>query len=98
MTPEALVLQSSPIVTVGYIMQILFSLAIIIGLIFIVARFILPKMKITPSGRIIQILDRVYLEPQVAAYIIKVGEKAWLVITSNKQVAKIDEVGKEVLS
>lgn len=95
MTPEALTLQTSPIITVGYVMQIIISLAVIVALIYVIGRFVLPKLKITPSGKIIQVVDRAFLEPQVAAYILKVGKKSWLVVISNKQVAKIDEVETE---
>lgn len=92
MTHEALVFQSSPIITAGYVMQVFISLAIVVALIYLTARFVLPRMQVNASGRMIQILDRVFLEPQVSAYILKVGEKAWLVVTSSKQVQKIDEV------
>lgn len=97
MTPEALVFQSSPIITTGYVIQVLISLAIVVALIYLTARFVLPRMKVTAPGRLIQILDRVFLEPQVSAYILKVGKKAWLVVTSSKQVQKIDEVELENL-
>jgi flagellar biogenesis protein FliO len=95
MTPEALTLQTSPIITFGYVMQIIFSLAVIMAFIYVVGRFVLPKLKITPTGKIIQVVDRAFLEPQVSAWILKVGKKAWLVVISNKQVAKIDEVEVE---
>jgi flagellar biogenesis protein FliO len=95
MTPEALTLQTSPIITFGYVMQIIFSLAVIVAFIYVIGRFVLPKLKITPTGKIIQVVDRAFLEPQVSAWILKVGKKAWLVVISNKQVAKIDEVEVE---
>jgi len=95
MTPEALTLQTSPIITFGYVMQVIFSLAVIVAFIYVIGRFVLPKLKITPTGKIIQVVDRAFLEPQVSAWILKVGKKAWLVVISNKQVAKIDEVEVE---
>ncbi|MGB9613254.1 MAG: hypothetical protein ACPL4K_03650 [Candidatus Margulisiibacteriota bacterium] len=95
MTTETFALQTSPIITAGYLMQIILSLAVIVALIYVIGRFILPKLKITPVGKIIQVVDRAFLEPQVAAYILKVGKKAWLVVISNKQIAKIDEVEVE---
>jgi len=98
MTPEALVLQRSPIITLGYIMQVLISLAIVLAIIYVMARFLLPKLKINATGRMIQVLDRVMLEPQVSAYIIKVGKSAWLIATSNKQIAKIDKIEEESLT
>lgn len=98
MTPEALVLQSSPIITVGYVMQVLFSLAIVVALIYVIARYLLPKLKVTGSGKIIQVIDRVLIEPQVAAYILKVGKKSWLIVSSNKAVEKIAELGEEPLT
>ena len=97
MTPEALVLQRPPIITVGYIMQVLFSLAVVLALIYVIAKFLLPRMKLIAPGRLIQVLDRIYLEPQVSAYILKVGKSAWLIVTSSKQVAKIDKIEEESL-
>lgn len=96
MTPEALVLQSSPIVTVGYIMQVLISLGIVVAMIFVSAKYLLPRLKMSGSSRIIQVVDRIMLEPQVSAYILKVGKKAWLVVTGSKSVAKIDSVEEEL--
>ncbi len=97
MTTEALALQSSPIVTLGYVLQTIISLAIVVGLIYLIGRFVLPKMRVSGTGRLIQVLDRVSLEPQVAAYIIKVGKKSWLVASSNKNIEKIADLGEEPL-
>jgi flagellar biogenesis protein FliO len=97
MTPEALVLQSSPIITVGYFMQVLLSLAIVVALIYLIAKFVLPRMQIAAPGRVIQVVDRIMLEPQVSAYILKVGKSAWLVVASSKQVARIDKIEPESL-
>lgn len=95
MTPEALVLQSSPVISVGYIMQVILSLAIVLAIIYVSARFLLPKLKVTSPGRIIQVVDRTMLEPQVSAYILKVGKKSWLIAVSNKNIEKIAEVELE---
>jgi flagellar biogenesis protein FliO len=91
-SPEPLVLQHSPIITLGYVMQVLISLGIVLALIYLVAKYVLPKMKVNAPGRLIQVLDRVFIEPQVSACILKVGKKAWLVVTSSKQVEKISEI------
>jgi flagellar biogenesis protein FliO len=98
MSGEALVLQSSPLITVGYIMQVLISLAVVVGFIFIIAKFILPRFKIATPGRFIQVVDRIMLEPQISAYILKAGGKAWLVVASSKNVIKIDEIKDENLT
>ena len=75
MTPEALALQRAPIITIGYIMQVFISLLIVLAFIYLIAKFLLPRMKITASGKLIKVLDRVYLEPQVSAYILKIGKR-----------------------
>lgn len=90
MTGEAL-----PIVTTGYVMQVLISLAVVIGLIYVLARYFLPRLKVGAPGRIIQVVDRVMLEPQVSAYIIKIGKKAWLIVSGGKNVEKISEIELE---
>jgi flagellar biogenesis protein FliO len=93
MTQEALALQASPIITAGYVMQVMFSLAVVVALIVVIARYLMPRLNITTGGsKIVQIVDRVMLEPQVGAYVIKVKNKAWLVVASNKSVAPIGEV------
>lgn len=97
MTGEALVLQTTPIITFGYIMQVLISLLVVLAFIYLAAKFLLPKFQFTPSGRLIQVLDRLGLEPQVAAYILKAGKSAWLVVVSNKQVTRIDKIDEELL-
>ena len=98
MTPEALALQRAPIITIGYIMQVFISLLIVLAFIYLIAKFLLPRMKITATGKLIKVLDRVYLEPQVSAYILKIGKNAWLIVTSNKQVARIDKIEEESLT
>lgn len=97
MTSETLVLQHSPIITLGYVMQVLISLGIVLALIYLVAKYVLPRMKVNAPGRLIQVLDRIFLEPGVSAYVLKVGKSAWLVATSNKQVTKIDKLEEESL-
>lgn len=95
MTTETLVLQSSPIITAGYVMQVLLSLAIVVALIYIGAKYLLPRLKVEGGGKIIKIIDRAYLEPQVSACILKAGKKSWLLAVSNKHVTKIDQLEEE---
>ncbi|MFA5113716.1 MAG: hypothetical protein WC529_05420 [Candidatus Margulisiibacteriota bacterium] len=95
MTTEALVLSSSPIMTVGYLMQVILSLAIVLGLIFVIARYLLPRLKVAPGGKLIQVADRVMLEPQLTAYVLKVKGKSWLVVAGSKGVAAVGEVEAE---
>lgn len=92
MTPEALALQRTPIITFGYIMQVFISLLVVLAFIYLIAKYLLPRMKIAATGKLIKILDRVYLEPQVSAYVLQVGKSAWLIVTSSKQVTRIDKV------
>ncbi len=92
MTPEALVLEHTPIITFGYIVQVFVSLLVVLAFIYLIAKYLLPRMKIAATGKLIKILDRVYLEPQVSAYVLQVGKSAWLIVTSSKQVARIDKI------
>jgi len=92
MTTEALVLQTSPIITFGYVVQVIFSLLIVIVLIYLCAKFLLPKLKFGSNGRYLKIIDRVYLEPNVCAYILSIGKASWLVISSHKNIAKVDRI------
>jgi flagellar biogenesis protein FliO len=98
MTAEALAFQRTPIITFGYIMQVFISLLVVLAFIYLIAKYLLPRLKINATGKVIKVLDRVYLEPQVSAYILRVGKSAWLVVTSNKQVARIDKIDEELPS
>lgn len=77
---------------IGYIIQVTLSLSIIVALIFVTLKFLLPKLATSPKGRMIQVVDRVGLEPAVSAYVLKVGRQGFLVVSSAKNVAYIDKV------
>ncbi|MFC1637583.1 hypothetical protein ACFL1W_01040 [Candidatus Margulisiibacteriota bacterium] len=98
MTSEAFAFQRTPIITFGYIMQVFISLLVVLAFIYLIAKYLLPRLKITATGKLIKVLDRIYLEPQVSAYILRVGKSAWLVMTSHKQIARIDKIEEESLS
>lgn len=92
MTAEPIAFQTTPIITFGYIMQVLISLLVVIAFIYLAAKFLLPKFKISGTGKLIRILDRAYLEPQVSAYILKIEKSAWFVVISNKNISRIDRI------
>ncbi len=89
---ESSVGQVSPIISFGYIMQLLFSLLVVFGFIYVTAKYLLPKIKTSTKGYYLSVIDKVVLEPQVSSYIIKAGKSSWLVIVSNKHIAKIDKL------
>jgi flagellar biogenesis protein FliO len=91
-SPEVLAASRTPLVSAGYIMQLIISLAIVVGLIYFFARYLLPKLQLPSSGNLIQIKEKIGLEPQVSAYIISVREKSYLVVVSNKGVTLIDKL------
>jgi len=83
---------SSPVITFGYIIQLIFSLAIVIGFIYVASRYILPKFTPSTKGKYITVLDRVVLEPQVVSYILRVNDKSWLVVVTNKSATVVDKL------
>jgi flagellar biogenesis protein FliO len=89
---EVLTVGRSPLVTVGYILQLIISLAIVIGLIYFVAKYILPKIQIPSTAKMIEVKDRIGLEPQVSAYIISVQGRSYLIAVSAKNVTLIDKL------
>jgi len=91
MTYEALVLQKTPIVTFGYVMQIIISLLIVIGLIYLSAKYLLPRLQVAPQGKLIHVTDRLGLEPQVTIYTVKVASQTYLIAVSNKNTALLDK-------
>jgi hypothetical protein len=92
---EALSLNQTPIISFGYVMQVIFSLLVVLGCIYVAARFLLPKLQVKSVGSIIRVEDRIGLEPQVTAYVISAKDKKWLVVVSNKNVAVVDQIEKE---
>jgi hypothetical protein len=91
-SPEVMNVGRSPLITVGYIFQLLISFGIVIGLIFFAAKYILPKVQLPSAGRSLEILDRLGLEPSVTTYVIAWNEKKYLVIVSNKSATLIDKL------
>jgi len=91
-TIEALTLQKTPIVTFGYIIQVVFSLAIVLGLIYLTSKYLLPRLQVNPKGKFLEVIDRVGLEPQVSAYVIKVKDQTYVLAVSSKNVELIDKL------
>jgi flagellar biogenesis protein FliO len=89
---EPLSFSQTPVVTFGYIMQVFFSLLIVLGLIYIASRYLLPKLQTQSRSSIIQIEDRVGVEPQVALYVVRAEGGRWLVAVSNKNITVIDKL------
>lgn len=91
MTYEAIVLQKSPILSFSYIMQVIISLVIVIGIIYLCAKYVFPKLQVSQKGKHIEVVDRVGLEPQVTTYTIKAGSYNYLIVVSSKNVALLDK-------
>lgn len=92
MTYEALALQKTPIVTFGYIIQVALSLAIVLALIYICAKYLLPRLKLTPKGTTLEVVDRMGLEPQVTLYRIKAADTEYLIGVGGKSVTLLDKI------
>ena len=90
-TAEALSLKSTPIITFGYIMQVILSLAIVLGLLYISSRYILPRFRIATGSKMIEIVERTGLEPGLSAYILKVKRKLYLIALSQKNAVLLDK-------
>jgi len=91
-SPETMPVGSSPLVTAGYIFQLLISLAVVIGLIYFSAKYLFPKLQMPSKGQMIQVLDRVGLEPQVSAYVLTSLGNTYIVLVSNKSATLIDKI------
>jgi len=92
-SPEvAAIAGKSSLITIGYIFQLILSLAIVIGLIFFAAKYLFPKIQLPSQGKLIEIVDRIGLEPQVSAYIITAYGRTYLIAVSNKGVTLVDKL------
>ena len=85
----------SPVISFGYIVQLIFSLLVVLGFIYVAAKYVFPKLKLSTKGAYINVIDRVVLEPQVTSYILKVGSSSYLIIVSSKSVTKIDKLEED---
>ncbi len=94
-SPEVITVARSPLVSVGYVFQLIISLSIVIGLIYFSAKYLLPKVQPSSGERIIEVIDRVGLEPQVTSYVISAKGRSYLIVVSNKGVALIDKLDNE---
>ena len=78
--------------TVGYVFQLILSLAIVIGLIYFSAKYLFPRLQLPSQGKLIQVVDRIGLEPQVSAYIISAYDRSYLIVVGQKSVTLIDKL------
>lgn len=90
--PGAMSGPATSVISFGYIIQLVFSLLVVLGLIYVAAKYILPKISPSTKGKILEVTDKVILEPQVTSYILKAGKSSWLIVVSNKSIAKIDKL------
>ncbi len=92
-TSEAILADRSPIISFGYLMQVFFSLLIVAAFLYLTSKYVLPKLQVAASkGRMIDVVDRIGLEPQVTAYILRVNKRSWLVVSSSKNVQVVSEL------
>jgi len=82
---------SSAAVSIGYVVQLFFSLVVVLGFLYLTAKYLLPKIKTSNKSEHIAIADRLVVEPQVTLYIVKAAKKSWLISVSNKAVTVIDK-------
>jgi len=67
------------------------------GLIYLTAKYILPKIQPASKSKYIELFDKIVVEPQVTLYIVKCFGKSWLISVSNKQVSLIDKIEEDLL-
>jgi flagellar biogenesis protein FliO len=92
-TSEAILADRTPLISIGYLMQVFFSLLIVAAFLYLTAKYILPKLQVSASkGRMIDVIDRIGLEPQVTAYILRVTKRSWLIVSSSKNVQVVSEL------
>lgn len=82
---------SSAAVSIGYVIQLLFSLLVVMGFIYLAGKYLLPKIKTSSKSEHITLFDRLVVEPQVTLYIVKSANRSWLISVNNKAVTVIDK-------
>lgn len=77
-------------------LQVFFSLLLVLFLIYVSARYLLPRLSpLASNKRYVQIIEKVPLESQVTLYLVKVGSQTWLIGVGHKQVQLISSVSLE---
>jgi flagellar biogenesis protein FliO len=82
----------SPVISVGYIVQLIFSLAVVVGFLYVTAKYLLPKMQTGTKSKQIEITDKLVIEPQVSSYVIKAGGNSYFIIVNSKTTTLIDKL------
>ena len=89
-TAETIAFQKTPLVTFGYIMQVLISLSIVLGLLWVSSKYLLPRLNFTPKGRMIEVIDRIAIEPGLSAYVLKAKNKNYFIVSGQKGTVLLD--------
>jgi flagellar biogenesis protein FliO len=91
-SPETMALNRTPLITVGYIFQLIISLALVLGLIYFSAKYLIPKLQLPSTGKELEVTDRTGLEPQVSVYVISAFGNKYLVGVGAKGVTLLDKI------
>lgn len=68
-----------------------FSLAIVLGIILLIKKYLLPKRLQPKTGERVQVLSKTYLEPQLCTYLLGCKEKRWVVLSGRTGITVLDK-------
>ncbi len=89
---EAYSQSGSSAVSFGYIIQLVFSLAVVFGFIYLAAKYFLPKLQPGIKGKYLEVTDKLVIEPSVTAYILKTGKSQHTVIIAGRTATVLGKV------
>lgn len=81
------------------LVKTLVAMGVILGLIFVLFRYLVPKMQMgrLNQGSHIQIVERVGLEPRKNLYVVRVGKKNILVGTTEQSISNLVDLNESDL-
>lgn len=77
------------------ILKLIFSLVVVLGLLFIVAKTSFGKINSINDKKYIKVLERVQISKDIYICIVKIGKKAHILTVSSGAVEKIEELSPE---
>lgn len=81
----------------GLIGKLLFSLTIVLGLMYITFKLASTKVDEINKNKYIKVLERTQISKESSILVVKIGDKGYIMSTSQGKTEKLDEISSEEL-
>ena len=79
----------------GMIIQLILALGVTLGLIFLSFKLIGTKLKDINKNKYVQVIERVQITKENAILIVKIGQKGYVITSTQGHMEKLSELSKE---